>query len=163
MLDVQHDDSLETDLLDICVYLDGFYLLFMLLFIYLCCCHIYIYIYIYINALATLCYTVMLIKLLNWIELRHKGREIERERERNDGTAGSALIKLQCLLILCVCRVMTVCWRQSVKSELIQAEKKLETTSQNHLRSHKSSLYKERLTSAGVDSCFSDYKHTAEN
>ncbi len=54
MLDVKHD-SLETDLIDLFIYLDWFYLLFMFL------------LYIYANALATLCYTVMLIKLI-WIE-----------------------------------------------------------------------------------------------
>ncbi len=47
---VKHD-SLETDLRDIFIYLDGFYSLFMLL------------LYKYVNALVTLFYTVMLIKL----------------------------------------------------------------------------------------------------
>ncbi len=64
-----------------------FYLLFMLLFIYLCYCCIYC---IYIDALATLCYAVMLIKLiwielnwieLNWIELRERERQREWEWE----------------------------------------------------------------------------------
>ncbi len=81
MLDVQHD-SLDTDQLDLFIYLEWFwlYLLFMLLFIYLCYCCIYC---IYIDALATLCYAVMLIKLiwieLNWIEIELRERERERE------------------------------------------------------------------------------------
>ncbi len=76
--DVQHD-SLDTDQLDLFMYLEWFwfYLLFMLLFIYLCYCCIYC---IYIDALATLCYAVMLIKLI-WIELNWNW--IEREREIN--------------------------------------------------------------------------------
>ncbi len=54
---------------------DGFYLFVLFFF-----CFFLFIIYIYVNALATLCYTVMLIKL-NWIELNWNW-ERERERER---------------------------------------------------------------------------------
>ncbi len=77
-------NSLNIDQLDLLIYLEWFwfYLLFMLLFIYLL-----MLLYIYINALETLCYRVMLIKLI-WIwkfefeRGRDRGRERERERGR---------------------------------------------------------------------------------